>query len=177
MRYIRQHTVGRRAAGGAPCIVWGIAIGVDRRTTSSPGCANPSYIGAGQLRADYIQLSRGDATEPFAGRRLRCLRWKHRTGELREQSVEPPVIARLTGHGTRAATFQAILRWEKRDRQDWPYGNAPAMRTHSLVSIPFVLLSRKTRFSRTFLGHKQLRKRSRRRKWATAWRPCRVRHL
>jgi hypothetical protein len=35
--------------------------------TVSVSSADPSYIGAGQLTADYIQLSRGDATEPFTG--------------------------------------------------------------------------------------------------------------
>jgi hypothetical protein len=35
--------------------------------TVSVSSADPSYIGAGQLAADYIQLSRGDATEPFTG--------------------------------------------------------------------------------------------------------------
>lgn len=35
--------------------------------TVSVSSADPSYIGAGQLTADYIQLSRGDAKEPFTG--------------------------------------------------------------------------------------------------------------
>jgi hypothetical protein len=35
--------------------------------TVSVSSADPSFLGAGQLAADYIQLSRGDATEPFTG--------------------------------------------------------------------------------------------------------------
>jgi len=35
--------------------------------TVSVSSADPSYLGAGQLGVDYIQLSRGAATEPFTG--------------------------------------------------------------------------------------------------------------
>jgi hypothetical protein len=35
--------------------------------TVSVSSADPSFLGAGQLGVDYIQLSRGTATEPFTG--------------------------------------------------------------------------------------------------------------
>lgn len=35
--------------------------------TVSVSSADPWYLGAGQMAADYIQLSRADATEPFSG--------------------------------------------------------------------------------------------------------------
>jgi hypothetical protein len=39
----------------------------NKALTVSVSSADPSYIGAGQLAADYIQLSRGETTEPFTG--------------------------------------------------------------------------------------------------------------
>jgi hypothetical protein len=36
--------------------------------TVSVSSADPSFFGAGQIESDYIELSRGDATEPFTGR-------------------------------------------------------------------------------------------------------------
>ena len=35
--------------------------------TVSVSSADPSFLGAGQFAGDYIQLSRGDATEQFSG--------------------------------------------------------------------------------------------------------------
>ena len=35
--------------------------------TVSVSSADPSFLGAGSIASDYIQLSRGDATEPFTG--------------------------------------------------------------------------------------------------------------
>jgi hypothetical protein len=35
--------------------------------TVSVSSADPSYLGAAQLAADYIQLSRGDKAQPFTG--------------------------------------------------------------------------------------------------------------
>jgi hypothetical protein len=35
--------------------------------TVSVSSADPSYLGVGQLASDYIQLSRGNSTEPFTG--------------------------------------------------------------------------------------------------------------
>ena len=35
--------------------------------TVSVSSADPWFLGAGQIAADYIQLSRGNATEPFTG--------------------------------------------------------------------------------------------------------------
>ena len=35
--------------------------------TVSVTSADPSYLGAGNIAADYIQMSRPDATEPFSG--------------------------------------------------------------------------------------------------------------
>ena len=35
--------------------------------TVSVSSADPWFLGAGQIAADYIQLSRGDPTEPFTG--------------------------------------------------------------------------------------------------------------
>ena len=35
--------------------------------TVSVTSADPSFIGAGHLEADYIQMSRGNSTEPFSG--------------------------------------------------------------------------------------------------------------
>ncbi len=81
--------------------------------TVSVTSADPWFLGAGQIAADYIQLVRGSATDPFTGHGLRLLRWKRRTGDLHQRSVDPAVVARLTGHNTRAATFQGILRWER----------------------------------------------------------------
>ena len=46
-----------------------------------------------QVAAHYIQLSRSrDDMEPFSGYRLRRLRWSRRTGQLHQQSVDPPVL-------------------------------------------------------------------------------------
>jgi hypothetical protein len=39
----------------------------NKALTVSVSSADPSYLGAGQLAADYIQLSRPDTTEPFTG--------------------------------------------------------------------------------------------------------------
>src|SRR3984885_5028330 len=36
--------------------------------TVSVSSADPSFFGAGQIESDYIELSRGDAKEPFTGR-------------------------------------------------------------------------------------------------------------
>ena len=38
-----------------------------KELTVSVSSADPSYLGSGQLGADYIQLSRGDSKEPFSG--------------------------------------------------------------------------------------------------------------
>ena len=35
--------------------------------TTSVSSADPSYFGAGAIASDYIQLSRGSATDPFSG--------------------------------------------------------------------------------------------------------------
>jgi hypothetical protein len=39
----------------------------DTALTVSVSSADPSFFGVGQIVADYIQLSRGNATEPFTG--------------------------------------------------------------------------------------------------------------
>ena len=38
-----------------------------KELTVSVSSADPSYLGSGQLGADYIQLSRGDSKDPFKG--------------------------------------------------------------------------------------------------------------
>jgi hypothetical protein len=39
----------------------------NKALTVSVSSADPAYLGAGQIGVDYIQLSRGTATEPFTG--------------------------------------------------------------------------------------------------------------
>jgi hypothetical protein len=48
--------------GGTSCL-----SSDSKALTVSLSSADPSYFGAGQLGVDYIQLSRGAATEPFTG--------------------------------------------------------------------------------------------------------------
>jgi hypothetical protein len=66
--------------------------------TVSLSSVNPSFLGAGQLGADYIQLNRGDSQEPFTGEDLAAFAGS-RADELHEQSGESPVVARLTRSG------------------------------------------------------------------------------
>jgi hypothetical protein len=48
--------------GGTSCL-----SSDSKALTVSVSSADPSYFGTGQLGVDYIQLSRGSATEPFTG--------------------------------------------------------------------------------------------------------------
>jgi hypothetical protein len=63
-----------------------------------------------QLVADYIQLSRGDATQPFTGQDTGEFAGSAEPVSCTSDLLTPPVVARLTGHGTRAVTFQGILK-------------------------------------------------------------------
>ena len=74
--------------------------------TVSVTSADPSYLGAGNIAADYIQMSRPDATEPFSGNDYGAFAGNRSTGQLHQRSVEPPVVARLIGYGAGAANVR-----------------------------------------------------------------------
>jgi hypothetical protein len=78
----------------------------------------PLVFGCGPACIGLHPVVPGKFNRTVYRRRHRSVRSsrKRRNGDLHERSVESPVVARLAGHGTRAVTFQGILRWEKRDR-------------------------------------------------------------